>query len=69
MLAEGFIASGATPWLALFSFLVALGYSATSGGLSKEVRTLAGLSLPTSATLGAESVLELLRPDAWMAKG
>ena len=53
------MASGATPWLAFFSFSVAPDCSATSEGLLEEFGTSAGPSLPTSATSGAISVLEL----------
>ena len=66
---EGFVALGSIPFFVFTSFLITLGYLATSEGLSKEVRTLAGLAMPTSATFGVVSVLELAGPDARMAGG
>ena len=69
MAAEGFVASGAIPWLAFFSFSVAPGCSVTLEGLSEEVKTSTRLSLLASATLGAVLVLKLLGLDARMARG
>ena len=69
MTTEGFIASGAIPWLAFFSFSVALGYSASSVGLSKEVGTLTELSLLTSLTSEVVSVLEPEGIDFQMTEG
>ena len=63
----GFVASGATPLVVFTYFSITPNYSATSGGLLKEVRALPGLALPTSATLGAVSVLKLAGLDARMA--
>ena len=65
----GFMALGAMLWFAFFSFSMTQGYSATSEGLSEKVGTLAILSLPTSATSEAVSILELDGPDAQMAGG
>ena len=65
----GFVASGATPWFVFFFFSVPSGHLATSEGVLKEVRTLAILSLPASATSGEVSVLELDGTDSQMAEG
>ena len=58
MAVGGFRASVATPWFAFFSFSVTPGYSTSIEGLSKEVGTVAVLSMPISATSKAVSGLE-----------
>ena len=65
----GFVALGAIPWFAFFSFSVPSGYLTTLEGVSEEVGTLAVPSLPASATLEAVSVLELGGTDSRMAEG
>ena len=69
MVVGGFMASLATPWFAFFSFSMTSGCSASSKGLLEEVGTLVVLSLPTSATSEAVSVLEPEGIDAQMAEG
>ena len=65
----GFMASGTTPWFALFSFFVAPDCSASPEGLSKKVGTWIALSLPTFATSEAVLVLEPGGTGAQMARG
>ena len=65
----GFMALGDTPWLAFFSFSMTLGCSTFSGGLSKEVGTLALLFLPISATSEGVLVLESEGTDSQMVGG
>ena len=69
MVVGGFLASGATPWFVFFFFSVPSSHLATSKRVSKEVRTLAILSLPASATSNEVSVLELDGIYSQMAGG